>query len=703
MEPPRTFSSTKSAQERPPCQGRTPSSIMDKTPPYPYRYCDIQHCSPLLLAPHVRHTDPVFKSMFVWVFGHGLDDDALAILASAKTRIYRHFLGAELRSVQEDSLLPTFDISHGEDDEAGNEYFADALTNMQHHCEDLISRLKDAMRGLAAPRTEEVIIAPIHISCAASIFLHQLEQADKTHREILALPRQPTSTIELRRPMRESHHAPTTTTAQHIPHRFYYRPVKVDRITEDSNMQRMTEAGDEYFADALTNMQPHCEDLVSRLTDAIRGIAVPRVEEALISPFDGSYAASNFIQQLERTSEGPQDDATLQTRLRTLLKVEALTEGLQASDQRLMRAIAPKTLTEWYSTMTRIKGTSSLPTPSEPFQGVSNTSAFHRDTGTPSRGRNYNPFSTNNTPRYPYGARRQPSPCKYCQGDHWNNECSMNRRPYRQQAYHGQPTAHYFPPEQNGAHNLPVPAPMSSRTPQGNENSSFQCQHSFDTLKECLTTKPVLHLFKEGLPCQLFCDASLQGIAGILKQQHPDGTLHPVQYYSRALRPHEKNYTITELECLAVIDSVEKFRIYLAGVRSRAESKMEIEDFLLFYMVDEVDLGTTDVGSRCARWTKSRGPIVIGVIWVSAISLSSVQLVYSGTQAMQWGDDVIYDCKELMDEDAQKNGVRKWTRSPVVAPWKLKRYGLARTKPIKLVARAWRIKIQESKDDQIEA
>ncbi|UYV69994.1 hypothetical protein LAZ67_7001413 [Cordylochernes scorpioides] len=348
---------------------------------------------------------------------------------------------------------------------------------------------------------------------------------------------------------------------------FTTEPIKVDRMTEDGNMQRMTEAEDEYYADALTNMQPHCDELVSRLTDAIRGIAVPRVEETLISPLDGSHAANNFIQQLERTSEGPQDDATLQARLRTLLKVEALTEGLQASDQRLMRAIAPKTLTEWYSTMTRIKGTSSLPTPSEPFQGVSNTSAFHRDTGTPSRGRNYNPFSPNNYPRYPSGARRPPSPCKYCQGDHWNNECSMNRRPYRQQAYHGQPTAHYFPPEQNGAHNLPVPAPRSSRTPQGNENSSFQCQHSFDTLKECLTTKPVLHLFKEGLPCQLFCDASLQGIAGILKQQHPDGTLHPVQYYSRALRPHEKNYTITELECLAVIDSVEKFRIYLAGVR----------------------------------------------------------------------------------------------------------------------------------------
>ncbi|UYV64620.1 hypothetical protein LAZ67_3001340 [Cordylochernes scorpioides] len=35
-----------------------------------------------------------------WVFGHGLDEDT--ILGSAKTHIYRYFLGVELRSVQED-------------------------------------------------------------------------------------------------------------------------------------------------------------------------------------------------------------------------------------------------------------------------------------------------------------------------------------------------------------------------------------------------------------------------------------------------------------------------------------------------------------------------------------------------------------------------------------------------------------------------
>ncbi|UYV80573.1 hypothetical protein LAZ67_19000758 [Cordylochernes scorpioides] len=68
--------------------------------------------------------------------------------------------------------------------------------------------------------------------------------------------------------------------------------VKVDRMTEDK--QRMTEVEDEHVADALTNMQPHCDDLVGRLADAIRGLAVPRAEEAIISSFDGSHATSSL-------------------------------------------------------------------------------------------------------------------------------------------------------------------------------------------------------------------------------------------------------------------------------------------------------------------------------------------------------------------------------------------------------------------------
>ncbi|UYV65863.1 hypothetical protein LAZ67_3005743, partial [Cordylochernes scorpioides] len=98
-------------------------------------------------------------------------------------------------------------------------------------------------------------------------------------------------------------------------------------------------------------------------------------------------------------------------------------------------------------------------------------------------------------------------------------------------------------------------------------NWDQDCQQAFTTLKESLTSKPVLHLYQVGLPCRLYCDASTQGIAGILKQVHPDGQVHPVQYFSRALRAHERNYTVSELECLAIVESVDKFRIYLTGIK----------------------------------------------------------------------------------------------------------------------------------------
>ncbi|UYV84795.1 hypothetical protein LAZ67_X003545 [Cordylochernes scorpioides] len=67
------------------------------------------------------------------------------------------------------------------------------------HHDDSVDPLKDAMRGLAVPRTEEVIIAPIDNSCTTRTFFHRLEQTDKIHRGILALPRQPAPTMSHRK------------------------------------------------------------------------------------------------------------------------------------------------------------------------------------------------------------------------------------------------------------------------------------------------------------------------------------------------------------------------------------------------------------------------------------------------------------------------------------------------------------------------
>ena len=50
-----------------------------------------------------------------------------------------------------------------------------------------------------------------------------------------------------------------------------------------------------------------------------------------------------------------------------------------------------------------------------------------------------------------------------------------------------------------------------------------------------------------------------------MSQMQEDGKLHPVAYASRALNPSEKNYSVTELETLAVVWAVTHFHSYLYG------------------------------------------------------------------------------------------------------------------------------------------
>ncbi|UYV78629.1 hypothetical protein LAZ67_16002215 [Cordylochernes scorpioides] len=82
------------------------------------------------------------------------------------------------------------------------------------HLDDPVDHLKDAMRGLAVPRIEQVITAPIDSSCATNIFFHRLEQADKIHREILALPRQKASTMSHGNHRKKDHQASSQLTSQ---------------------------------------------------------------------------------------------------------------------------------------------------------------------------------------------------------------------------------------------------------------------------------------------------------------------------------------------------------------------------------------------------------------------------------------------------------------------------------------------------------
>ena len=92
-----------------------------------------------------------------------------------------------------------------------------------------------------------------------------------------------------------------------------------------------------------------------------------------------------------------------------------------------------------------------------------------------------------------------------------------------------------------------------------------ECQESFDRLKQCLTTAPVLHYPSFDHSFVLETDASIKRIGTILSQAQDKGQRHPVAYASRSLTAAEHNYSITELETLAVVWSVTHFHSYLYG------------------------------------------------------------------------------------------------------------------------------------------
>ncbi|GFT67941.1 transposon Tf2-6 polyprotein [Trichonephila clavipes] len=88
-------------------------------------------------------------------------------------------------------------------------------------------------------------------------------------------------------------------------------------------------------------------------------------------------------------------------------------------------------------------------------------------------------------------------------------------------------------------------------------NWSGEAQDSFDQIKRTLTEAPILQLPNFSEQFNLFTDASGVGIGAVLQQNQK-----PIAFASRTLNKAERNYTVTERECLALIWALNKFKTY---------------------------------------------------------------------------------------------------------------------------------------------
>jgi hypothetical protein len=89
-----------------------------------------------------------------------------------------------------------------------------------------------------------------------------------------------------------------------------------------------------------------------------------------------------------------------------------------------------------------------------------------------------------------------------------------------------------------------------------------KCEDTFHTLRQHLTTAPVLAQPENNKSFDVYCDASGTGLGCVLMKDN-----RVISYTSRALRPHEQNYPTHDLELAVVVHALKIWRHYLMGAR----------------------------------------------------------------------------------------------------------------------------------------
>jgi hypothetical protein len=114
-----------------------------------------------------------------------------------------------------------------------------------------------------------------------------------------------------------------------------------------------------------------------------------------------------------------------------------------------------------------------------------------------------------------------------------------------------------------------------------------------EDLKNALCKEPVMLYHPDlNFPFVVETDASGAQLGSILMQKK-NGTLRVVAYHSRVMKDAETRYSVTEQECLAVIDAIGRWRHYLHGTRFTVVTDHSALKWLL---------GLTESTGRIARW-----------------------------------------------------------------------------------------------------
>lgn len=130
------------------------------------------------------------------------------------------------------------------------------------------------------------------------------------------------------------------------------------------------------------------------------------------------------------------------------------------------------------------------------------------------------------------------------------------------------------------------------KVPKRKFSWSNEANTAFLELKSALCSAPLLSCPNYNLGFYVQCDASDVGVGAVLWQNHTDGE-KVIAYMSQKLSAAERKYSSTERECLAVLYAVEKFRLYIDGVKFTVITDHESLKWLM---------NLKDPSGRLGRW-----------------------------------------------------------------------------------------------------
>jgi hypothetical protein len=91
------------------------------------------------------------------------------------------------------------------------------------------------------------------------------------------------------------------------------------------------------------------------------------------------------------------------------------------------------------------------------------------------------------------------------------------------------------------------------------------CEAAFQTLKNALLSSPVLAFPNTNSKFLVEVDASKNAVGGVLSQTQEDGLIHPVAYFSSALKDNQKEWSPYTQEAFALVLATRHWNTYLMG------------------------------------------------------------------------------------------------------------------------------------------